>query len=189
MTTWRSRGHRGDASENEIDLTNDLYRRKKLAYIKKNPVPIKVIDIDGKGMITKAYFEQKAHVDYSGIAQKISIAFDVKETELKSLPLSNIHTHQIEDLKEHAEHGGVSFILAHFKMYNEYYIIPLEMLEYYYKKSLQGGRKSIPYSDMDNKFQIKRESNGIINYLPTINTYLNSKRELKEYYAVQKDIR
>ncbi|QZY56870.1 Holliday junction resolvase RecU [Crassaminicella profunda] len=184
MTTWRSRGHRGDSSENEIDLTNDLYRRKKLAYIKKNPVPIKVIDIDNKGMITKGYFEQKAYVDYSGIAQGISIAFDVKETELKSLPLSNIHVHQIEDLKEHAKQGGVSFILANFKMYNEYYLIPLEILAYYYEKSLQGGRKSIPYGDMDKKFQIKREFNGIINYLPTINTYLSSKQELKRQYIV-----
>ncbi|QXM06063.1 Holliday junction resolvase RecU [Crassaminicella indica] len=184
MTSWRSRGHRGDLSENEIDLTNDLYRRKKLAYIKKNPVPIKVIDIDKRGMITKGYFEQKAYVDYSGIAQKIPIAFDVKETELKSLPLSNIHIHQIEDLKEHAEQGGVSFILVHFKMYNEYYLIPLEMLEYYYNNSLQGGRKSIPYADMDKKFKIKRESNGIINYLPTINTYLSSKEELKKKYTV-----
>ncbi|MCT4604911.1 MAG: Holliday junction resolvase RecU [Marinisporobacter sp.] len=187
MTTWRSRGHRGDSSENEIDLTNDLYRRKKIAYIKKNPVPIKVIDIDSKGMITKAYFEQKACVDYSGIAQKISIAFDVKETELKSLPLSNIHDHQIQDLKEHAEQGGVSFILVHFKIYNEYYLIPLEMLLHYYEKSLQGGRKSIPYGDLDQKFQIKREANGIINYLPTINTYLSLKQVLREKYIAPRN--
>lgn len=182
MTTWRSRGHRGDSTENEIDLTHEIYKRKKLAYVKKNPVPIKVIDIDRKGMITKAFFEEKGNVDYSGIVQGISIAFDVKETELKSLPLSNIHVHQIEDLKEHTKQGGVSFILVYFKAYNEYYLIPLEVLVDYYNKSLKGGRKSIPYAAMDEKFLIHREYNGIIHYLPVINTYMDCRRELKEQY-------
>ena len=184
MTTWRTKGHRGDTTENEINYTHELYKKQKLAYIKKNYVPIKVIAIDNKGMITKAFFEEKAYVDYSGMVQGTGISFDVKETELKSLPLHNIHLHQIEDLKEHEAQGGIGFIIVNFKVYDEYYIIPLEVLVYYYEKRLNGGRKSIPYSIMDKRLQIKIESNRVIHYLPVINNYLQLKKELKEKYRL-----
>ena len=45
--------------------------------------------------ITLAYFEKQSTVDYIGVAQGIPIAFDAKETAGKSLPLQNIHAHQM----------------------------------------------------------------------------------------------
>ena len=176
MTTWRTRGHRGDALEEIILLTNEFYRNHHYAIVDKASTPIKVVDIDSNGLITKGYFEKKSTVDFIGVVQGLAISFDAKETNLNSLPFSNIHLHQIEYMKEFTFQGGLSFILVHFKKYNEYYILPFEIIEEYWINSKNGGRKSIPYSAMENAFIIKRESNGILNYLPALNKYIDCKK-------------
>lgn len=175
MTRWKSRGHRGDVLEDLIVLTNEFYKNQGLGRIDKVHVPIKVIEIDGTGMITKAFFEKKSTVDFQGIMQGIGIVFDVKETALKSLPLSNIHLHQVEFMEDIDRQKGLSFIIIHFKFCDEYYLIPLEHLIGYYRNPNPDARKSIPYKQMDPAFKIERPVNGILNYLPLLNTYLDYK--------------
>ena len=46
MPSWNSRGLRGSALEELINLTNDAYREKHLALIQKVPTPITPINID-----------------------------------------------------------------------------------------------------------------------------------------------
>jgi len=178
MTAWRSSGHRGDALEDLILLSNEYYRKHKLCRVDKVSTPIKVVDINKEGLITKGFFEKRSTVDFHGIVQGVAIVFDAKETNLKSIPLSNIHEHQVEYMKDITDQKGLAFLIVHFKFCDEYYLIPYEILVTYTTNSKKGERKSIPYKDLDSRFKIKRANNGILNYLPALNEYLDYKKEI-----------
>lgn len=177
MTVWKSRGMRGDVLEELLLMTNDYYKQKKLGRVDKVSVPIKVIEIDTKGMITKAFFEKKSTVDFQGIIQGVGVAFDAKETNLKSLPLKNVHEHQIEFMKDINEQGGLAFLIVHFKFCDEYFLLPYEWLNHYVSEEK---RQSIPYKEMPKAFQIERPQGGILNYLQTLNAYVSAKAIWKE---------
>ena len=92
--SWTTRGLRGSTLEEMINLTNDMYRAKKLALIQKVPTPINPLKLNNADRtITLAYFEQKSTVDYIGVIQGVPVCFDAKETGRKSLPIQNIHKH------------------------------------------------------------------------------------------------
>jgi recombination protein U len=188
LTRWNSRGHRGDVLEDLISFSNEHFKKHSLARIDKVHIPIKVIEIDNGGMITKAFFEKKSTVDFQGIIQGIPVAFDVKETTLKSLPLQNIHEHQVEFMRDIKNQKGLSFIIIHFKFCDEYFLVPFEIVEKYYEEyarsesrkhgdSSKRKRRSIPYLDLNPDFRIERPKNGVLNYLTAINTYLIYKKD------------
>ena len=79
MATWSSRGLRGSRLEELINITNEQYRRLKLALVQKIPTPIKPVEIDDERHITLAYFEQRSTVDYIGAVQGYPVCFDAKE--------------------------------------------------------------------------------------------------------------
>lgn len=176
---WRSRGVRGSALEDLLVFTNDFYSKRNLARIDKVPIPIKIIDQNKDGIITKAFFEKKSTVDFIGFVQGSAIVFDAKETALNNLPFKNIHEHQILYMEEVNFHGGLAFIVVHFKAQDEYHLIPYELLKKHYDESRTGGRKSIPLSILNPDFQIKYESNGILNYLKVLNKYMHYKENDK----------
>lgn len=108
------RGLRGSVFEEMINRTIEDYRHKKLALIQKIPTPIVPTKMDKEGHITLAYFDKKSTVDYIGVVQEIPVCFDAKECASNTFPLTNIHKHQYEFMKEFEEQGGISFILIHF---------------------------------------------------------------------------
>ena len=145
MAHWNSRGLRGSTFEELINFTNERYRQSKLALFQKIPTPITPVKMDGGSKtITLAYFEKQSTVDYIGVAQGVPIAFDAKETAGKSLPLQNIHEHQMEFMEEFQEQRGLSFLLVHFSAVGEYYLLPFETLKTYWENAAKGGRTSIP---------------------------------------------
>jgi recombination protein U len=76
------------------------------------------------------------------------IDFDAKETNSKtSMPLKNVHPHQIEHLMHVESQKGIAFLIVHFKKYNEYFLLPFHVLKRYWdnQKNEVEGRKSIPY--------------------------------------------
>lgn len=175
MTVWKTRGRRGDALEDLIHLSNEFYSRHKIARIDKAATPITVVELDNNGLITKAYFEKKATIDFYGIAQGIFITFDAKETGQKSFPLKNIHPHQIDYMLEISQQGGVSFLIVHFKTFDCYKLVPVEILIEFSNAAQVGARKSIPFEAIPESFEIKREKNGILLYLDAVNHYLDWK--------------
>jgi recombination protein U len=111
MPSWNSRGLRGSALEELINLTNIRYREKKLALIQKIPTPITPITIDKENRhITLAYFDEKSTVDYIGVVQGVPVCFDAKECAVDTFSLQNVHEHQINFMKEFEEQGGVAFL-------------------------------------------------------------------------------
>ena len=177
--SWKSRGVRGSALEDLIVFTNEYYLKRKLARIDKVPIPIKIIEQGKDGMINKAFYEKKSTVDFIGFVQGSTVVFDAKETNLSSLPFKNIHAHQIEYMKDVNFHGGIAFIIAHFKINDSYHVIPYETLKKYYDEADHGGRKSIPLSDLNPDFEIKYNYNGILNYLKILNVYVKYKEHDK----------
>lgn len=174
---WGKRGHRGDALEEMLYYTNQYYHQQSLCRVDKVSTPVKVVEIDGHGMITKGFFEKKSTVDFIGVIQGVCIAFDAKETNLKSLPLGNIHEHQIEYMRDINNQGGLAFLIVHFKFNDTYYLVPYELLQHFYSSEK---RRSIPYTAMQERFQIKKERSGsILNYIETLNTYVKYKTELE----------
>lgn len=173
MGYWNTRGLRGDELEEQLNVTNGLYQEKNLAVVQKVPTPIKPIRINQENRtITLAYFEQKSTVDYIGVAQGVPICFDAKETTKNFLPMANIHEHQVMFMKAFKQQGGIAFLVVYFKKYNEYYFMPIEELEEFYDAAKQGGRKSIPYSAFQKKYQIFLEGGMYIHYLKTLQNYM-----------------
>lgn len=174
MGYWASRGLRGSTLENLINTTNNQYKNKNLCLVQKIPTPITPLKIDNKtSTITSAYFEQKSTVDFIGVVQGIPICFDAKETNNKSLPLSNIHEHQIQFMKDFEDQKGIAFLIIFFKSIDEMYYVPFRVIKKYVDGSkVEGGRKSIPYDELDEKYIIKNEQGFLVHYLETLNSDL-----------------
>ena len=173
MGYWNSRGLRGSGLEDLINFTNDIYRQKGLALFQKIPTPITPVEVNNKERtITLAYFDKQSTVDYIGVVQGIAVCFDAKETALKSLPIQNIHEHQIKFMEDFQNQQGVSFLLVQFTALDEFYFLPFETLKRYWDGAQRGERKSIPYSAFEQQYLIENKGKAVLNYLEAVNTYL-----------------
>ena len=161
---------RGSTFEQMINITNNKYNNVGLGLIQKVPTPIKPIRLDkNKKKITLAYFEQKSTVDYIGVVQGLAICFDAKETTAKSLPLKNIHQHQIDFMERYELQRGMSFLLVRFSAVDEIYLLPFKELKEYWEMAKKGGRKSIPYDSFKKELLVKNKGGFMVHYLEAIN--------------------
>ena len=137
--------NRGMLLENDINLSNDYYRVKDIAYIYKKPTPIKLVKVDyTKNKVEEGYFLTPSTTDYNGIYKEKYIDFEAKETNSKtSFSLSNIHNHQIEHLINVKNHGAISFLIVRFNLLDKTFYLSTEKLEEFIKTEK---RKSIPLS-------------------------------------------
>lgn len=176
MGTWSTRGLRGSTLEDMINMTNENYREKKLALIQKIPTPITPVKIDQSTRhITLAYFEKQSTVDYIGAVQQIPVCFDAKECAAKTFPMMNIHEHQVKFMEDFERQGGISFIILFFTQLNETYYIPFRDIKKFYDRSMQGGRKSFTYDEIDKTYLLKSAPGAMIHYLEGIQKDLNSR--------------
>ncbi len=161
--------NRGMCLENDINLSNEYYKIKDIAYVYKKPTPIKLVKVDYKlGKIKEAYFQTPSTTDYNGIYEGKYIDFEAKETNSKtSFALSNIHEHQIKHLIDVKNKGAISFIIVRFNKLNETYFLSTDKLEHFIKNNK---RKSIPISFFKTYGTIiKTKYNPRIDYIETIN--------------------
>lgn len=169
MSSWNSRGLRGSGLEEMINLTNVIYRERKLAVIQKVPTPITPINIDKASRhITLAYFEQKSTVDYIGVVQGIPVCFDAKECATDTFALANVHEHQVQFMKEYEEQGGISFLLIYFKKQECYYYLPYDRLLFFWQRAIDGGRKSFRFDELDEEFTVKSTGGVYVHYLEAL---------------------
>ena len=175
MATYKSRGLRGSTFEEFINKTNEVYAENGLALIQKIPTPITPIDMDNKGHITLAYFDQKSTVDYIGVVQGIPICFDAKECQTDTFPLANIHKHQIDFMRDFEKQDGISFIILYFSHKNEFYYLPFRDILYFWERMEKGGRKSFTYDEVDKTYKIGQANGVIVHFLEAINIDLTSR--------------
>ncbi len=166
MATWNSRGLRGSAFEEFINLSNEKYQTSGLALIQKIPTPITPITIDKSSRhITLAYFDQKSTVDYIGAVQGLPVCFDAKECHTDTFPLQNIHEHQVQFMREFENQGGIAFFLIFFTHKDLFYYLPFRVLEGFWKRKEEGGRKSFTIAELPDDFFFEKGHGVLVPYL------------------------
>lgn len=168
----------GMTLESDLDVTNNYYLTNDIAVIHKKPTPVQVVNVNypsrNKAKIVEAYYKTPSTTDYNGIYKGKYLDFDAKETNSKtSFPLRNIHEHQVEHLRNVSNHGGIAFIIVHWRQYNTYYYLPLSLILKYVDDTK--GRKSIPYQDfIDHCHEITFSYHPRLDYLKVIDSiYFN----------------
>lgn len=153
LTKTTNYANLGMTLESDIEATNTYYLNHGIAVIHKKPTPIQVVNVSyparNKAKITEAYYKTPSTTDFNGVYKGFYIDFDAKETNSKtSMPLKNVHPHQVDHLKNVERQNGIAFLIVHFKKYNEYFLLPFKVLERFWEnqKNVEDGRKSIPYS-------------------------------------------
>ncbi len=171
----------GMTLESDIEATNQYYLDNNIAIIHKKPTPVQVVNVSyparNKAKITEAYYKTPSTTDFNGIYKGKYIDFDAKETNSKtSMPLKNVHAHQISHLRNVSDHGGIAFLIVHFKQYNEYYLLPFDVLVHFWDTQNENtGRKSIPYQTFKDKaYLIPFGYQPRLNYLSIVDQYFLS---------------
>ena len=147
-----SYANRGMKFEEMINESNDYYLAHDQAIIHKKPIPIQIVKVDYPSrqgaVIKEAYYKVPSTTDYNGVYLGHHIDFEAKETNNKtSFPIKNIHPHQIDHLMHVQKHGGIAFILVHFRVHNEIYLLEADKLKAFEERSFKG-RKSIHIEEM-----------------------------------------
>lgn len=174
-----NRSNLGMTLELDIEVTNQFYMDKGIAVIHKKPTPIQVVNVSyparNKAKIVEAYYKTPSTTDFNGIYKGHYIDFDAKETKsATSIPLKNIHQHQIDHLKAITDAGGIGFLIVFFKAHDEYYLLPFNVLFDAYQQSLKAdGRQSITYQTFKEKAHLISFSyQPRLDYLKVVDTYL-----------------
>ena len=170
----------GMTLESDIEATNLFYLNEKIAVIHKKPTPIQVVNVSyparNKAKITEAYYKTPSTTDFNGVFMGRYIDFDAKETNSKtSMPLKNIHPHQMEHLENVTNQDGIAFLIVHFKQYNEYYLLPFSVIHEYWilQNDKEKGRKSIPYETFQNRaYRIPFGYQPRLDYLSVVKKHL-----------------
>lgn len=168
QTYSRSHANRGAVLERLIDMTNQQYRNKGVADIRKIPTPVQITS-NKAGKIT-GYTTKGEWVDYVGVWNGKTVVFDAKETSVKtSFPLDNISEHQYELLKSWDQKGAHAFLLISFTKLDEIYLLAFKTLEKYWEDARKGGRKSIPHPFFFMNCDLVKSENGYaLHYLKII---------------------
>lgn len=156
--------NRGMNLEGDINLTNKYYIDNNIAFIYKKPTPIQVTKVDysnKNAVIKEAYFKEPSTTDYNGLYKGKYIDFEAKETENStSFPLSNIHNHQIEHIKNIVNNGGLGFLIVRFNKLNKTFLLwGCDLISFIKNNS----RKSIPLDYFNEKAYLIEEK-----YIPRV---------------------
>lgn len=178
MGEWNSRGLRGSAFEELINLTIERYRELGLALIQKVPTPITPIQIDqATRHITLAYFEKKSTVDYIGVVQGIPVCFDAKECAEDTFSLQNVHEHQFSFMEEFEKQDGVAFLLVYYTAKEKYYYLRFSKLKEFYERMQKGGRKSFRWEETEEEFFLPKGKSVPVPFLDAMQLDLNQREE------------
>lgn len=176
VATWNSRGLRGSTLEDMINRTNEKYLEGGLALIQKIPTPITPIKIDKEHRhITLAYFDQKSTVDYIGVVQGIPVCFDAKECAVDTFSLQNIHEHQVEFMRQFEKQNGIAFFLIYYSSRDLFYYIPFEMLDYFWQRAKEGGRKSFRFEELNPDYILPKKHGILVPYLDALQKDLDDR--------------
>ena len=146
--------NKGKAFEEEVNISNKVYRNKGIALIQKISTPWTVIR---KGnQIVSAFPEGKSTLDFRGtVNPRIPVSFDCKETtEIKGLPLANIAEHQISYMRDALK-----------PLDSRYYIPGMTVLDYWDRWQRNKGRRGFNFIPIEEMIKIKSNNGIMLDYL------------------------
>ena len=73
--------------------------------------------------------------------------------------------------------GGIAFIILFYSQLDESYYIPFADIKKFYDRSINGGKKSFTYDEIDKSYIIKKAPGALIHYLDTLNKDLDSRED------------
>lgn len=136
--------------------------------MRKLPTPYRLVR---QGKSLQAVPAEKSGLDYIGVVNGLAITFDCKETVLASLPLANLHQHQIDEATEWERHGGVAFWLIDYSRgVGHIYRVPHAFVADRWRLAQAGGRKSIPQADMAPEWEVRSANGLVLDYLAGLYT-------------------
>ena len=176
MPTWNSRGLRGSTFEDLLNRTNEKYAENQLALIQKIPTPITPINIEKETRhITLAYFDQKSTVDYIGAVQGIPVCFDAKECKADTFPLQNVHEHQVRFMGDFEKQNGIAFLIIYYSHRDCFYYMTYRELLGFWERSVKGGRKSIRFEELNEKYFFTSQGGVLVPYLSALQKDLDDR--------------
>lgn len=176
-------GGRGMSLEKDIERSNKHYLNAGVAVIHKKPTPIQVVHVDypkrSQAVIKEAYFRTPSTTDYNGVYRGYHIDFEAKETTNKtSFPLQNIHAHQVEHMRQVAQHGGIAFLLLRFKGRDETYLLSFKAFIPFWQRYLDDIKKSISVEEVqENGYYIPYQYQPRLNYLTAVDKLILDESE------------
>jgi recombination protein U len=133
--------------EKALNTSNEYYRLQNRAFISKKPTPVQVVKVEyparNKARIIEAYYRIPSTTDYNGIYRGKYIDFEAKETNNLRFAFKHIYPHQVEHLTRIAEHGGIGFVIIHFRKAGEIFLVDIGVFNRLLKEGEGSGPKSI----------------------------------------------
>jgi recombination protein U len=101
------------------------YLQNQNCIIEKRNIPIKIIKkVNGNKVL--GILLDKSTVDYCGFVNNQHIEFEAKQTNQANFNVKLLQPHQYEFLLKAKSIGAVAFVIVHFTMYDEFYLLPIE---------------------------------------------------------------
>ncbi|PIC71996.1 Holliday junction resolvase RecU [Sporosarcina sp. P18a] len=175
--------NRGKSLEDELNDTNEYYLAHGLAVIHKKPVPIQIVNVRyparSAAVITEAYFRTPSTTDYNGVWNGLYVDFEAKETKNKtSLPLQNIHLHQVQHMKQVIDQSGLAFFIVNFTLLDRYFLLPFEEFYPLWQRMEDGGRKSITLSEIEERsIEINTGFHPRLDYIQAVADWIKRKKD------------
>lgn len=164
-----SQSNRGMELETLLNYTNESYLARGIAVVHKRPTPVKIVKTKGSRVLS-AFLEAPSTVDYEGVYNGRSLQFEAKQTKEKQrFPLDNVHPHQVEHMRGCMKQGAVTFVVLEFSSLHEIFFVPGKMIVDAWDKAKDGGRKSIPYEDINVMCYLIKPGRGVpLDYLAVV---------------------
>jgi recombination protein U len=116
--------NRGMYAEELFNRTID-YLNGSDCLIEKRNIPIKIVkDLSNNLIMGKLL--SKSTVDYCGYINHKHIEFEVKQTNQPNFDINMIKPHQYQYLTKAEQVGSVAFVVVHFSLFDEFYLLPIK---------------------------------------------------------------
>ncbi|NJP38895.1 Holliday junction resolvase RecU [Alkalicoccus luteus] len=169
--------NRGMRFEERIEESNEFYLSRGFAVIHKKPTPLQIVNVHypkrSAAVVTEAYFQKPSTTDFNGVYKGFHLDFEAKETRNKqSFPLKNFHEHQLHHMRAVTDQGGKAFVLVHFSMHEEVFLIPASIFIAWTNNEEK--RKSIPKSWIEESgFRVSQGFMPSVDYLSAVDEWLS----------------
>lgn len=113
--------NRGMFLETIINRTIEYFENKKVAYLSKRYLPVKIYSFHGNQV--QGWLKEKTQTDYYGIYNGHYLDFEAKQTLNNSFIIANLRKHQYEHLIKVSNFGAISFLIVYFAKADYFFVL------------------------------------------------------------------